>query len=43
MCGATLAGGPLSCVRPSGHIHGHLYHSLNGSWVDDRHAESGHG
>lgn len=43
MCAATLAGGPLSCVRPEGHPGGHEFHSLHGSWVDDKHCEGGHG
>ena len=43
MCGATLAGGPLGCVRPEGHSHGHAYQSGLGSWLDDRHGDSGHG
>lgn len=37
MCHATLAGGPLSCVRPQDHVGGHVYHSGHGSWVGDRH------
>ena len=43
MCTATLAGGPLTCVRPDGHLHGHEFHSLHGSWVNDHHVEGGHG
>ena len=43
MCTATLAGGPLTCVRPEGHQHGHEFHSLDGSWVNDHHLEGGHG
>ena len=37
MCHATLAGGPLGCVRPQGHDGGHVYHSADGSWVGSRH------
>ncbi len=43
MCTATLANGPLTCVRPAGHHGGHEYHSHHGSWVDDGHKEGGHG
>jgi hypothetical protein len=43
MCTANLAGGPLSCVRPEGHLGGHEYHSLHGSWLNDSHADGGHG
>jgi hypothetical protein len=43
MCNATLAGGPLSCVRPDHHDGGHAYQSQSGSWVDDGHGEGGHG
>jgi len=43
MCTATLAGGPLTCVRPDGHAHGHEFHSLHGSWINDHHTEGGHG
>lgn len=43
MCDATLAGGPLHCVRPAGHSNGHEFHSRCGSWLDDKHGEAGHG
>jgi hypothetical protein len=43
MCTENLAGGPLSCVRPEGHSGGHMYHSLHGSWLNDSHADGGHG
>jgi len=43
MCTATLAGGPLTCVRPDGHLHGNEFHVLSGSWVNDHHLEGGHG
>jgi hypothetical protein len=43
MCTATLAGGPLSCVRPQGHSDGHAYHSAHGSWLEDRHGHDSHG
>jgi hypothetical protein len=43
MCSATLADGPLSCVRPDGHVGGHEFHSEHGSWIDDGHGEGGHG
>lgn len=43
MCDTHLGRGPLTCVRPRGHTGGHEFHSLHGSWVDDRHAEGGHG
>jgi hypothetical protein len=42
-CTASLAGGPLTCVRQADHAGGHEYHALHGSWVDDRHSEGGHG
>lgn len=41
-CEARL-GLSLSCVRPDPHTSGHCYESGTGSWVDDRHAEGGHG
>jgi hypothetical protein len=43
MCSATLADGPLSCVRPDGHLDGHEFHSQHGSWVDDTRPDGGHG
>lgn len=43
MCTETLAGGPLTCVRPEGHHGGHEFHSGCGSWVDDQHGDGGHG
>jgi hypothetical protein len=43
MCNATLAGGPLGCVRPEGHIDGHEYHATSGSWLEDRHGDATHG
>jgi hypothetical protein len=43
MCEMTLADGPLHCVRPDGHAGGHVFHSLYGTWVDDKHVEGGHG
>jgi hypothetical protein len=43
VCGAILGDGPLQCVRPEGHSGGHEYHSHDGSWVDDKHEEGGHG
>ena len=43
MCTATLAGGPLTCVRPEGHDHGHEFQSLQGSWLNDRHGDGAHG
>jgi hypothetical protein len=43
MCDITLADGPLHCVRPDGHSGAHVFQSSYGSWVDDKHAEGGHG
>ena len=43
MCTATLADGPLTCVRPEGHSGGHVYHSAVGSWVPDRQGQASHG
>ena len=40
-CGVLLSGGPLVCVLEPGHPHGHVY--ATGSWVDDHHADKGHG
>ena len=43
MCNATLANGPLTCVRIETHVSGHVYQSLTGSWVPDGHADGGQG
>jgi len=43
MCAVALSQGPLICVRPDGHAGGHEFHTQHGSWVDDTHAEGGHG
>jgi hypothetical protein len=40
-CAHRLADGPLACVLPSGHDHGHVYEST--SSADDKHTEGGHG
>lgn len=40
-CTHTL--GSLTCTRPAGHEHGHVYVSSSGSHLDDRHEEGGHG
>ena len=43
MCTTTLENGPLTCVRTDSHDSGHVYQSHNGSWVQDRHEDGGHG
>lgn len=35
--------GTLTCTRPHGHPHGHVYHSTAGGHIDDHDHENGQG